>query len=742
MEDKLNLELALLIIKGALVKIADSDYSAHMGAVTEQKWQGFQYRGQKMSEKKVENMKKDKQNTDIQKDNFKWILSEYGGNVYIADMDTYELLYLNQTSCNTLQSSYHQLVGRKCYEVIQGRNSPCPFCTNGRLKKDETYEWEFYNPVLKRTFIIKNRMLDWEGHRARLELSYDMYSAEYKLAKKDQEREAILKTIPAGMVRIDARDCSTVLWCNDRFLDMIGYTKVQFEEELHNQCSYLQPDDLERAMALIKGMKQSGETAVFEAKAYTRANEERIWTVTLCYMSGDDSWDGIPSYYSVGLDITDERKQIETLQHKAETDQLTGICNRSEAERQIQKYLHENRDSMGVLMIIDVDNFKQVNDTRGHMAGDIVLCEIASGMKKLMRRNDVVGRIGGDEFVIFMKYITSLDAAQNKARELLSMLNHLFETEKNMVNVTCSIGIAAYPEDGKTLKELLKNADRALYQSKIRGKNCYAFYQDHEWKDLEENTYFSTGTAIDSGLKYNENTNQLTHYIFKCLYEEENTDQAINHVLEMVGRQLDVSRAYIFENMEDGHTCSNTYEWCKEGISPQIENLQNLNYQEFGNYDELFDDTLIFYCRDIHTLNAEQKQLFADQGIHATLQCGFKNGEALGGFVGFDECTGKRLWTQTEVDTLILISQLISLFLKQKRGDELKQKNNRYKALLENLNLPVWVAEAETGILLYTNRKFKDIVPDACIGCPFNWELESSRTDIQWNGKNAYLYQG
>ncbi|MCQ4957061.1 hypothetical protein NE566_09950, partial [Veillonella parvula] len=75
------------------------------------------------------------------------------------------------------------------------------------------------------------------------------------------------------------------------------------------------------------GMKQSGETAVFEAKAYTRANEERIWTVTLCYMSGDDSWDGIPSYYSVGLDITDERKQIETLQHKAETDQLTGICN-------------------------------------------------------------------------------------------------------------------------------------------------------------------------------------------------------------------------------------------------------------------------------------------------------------------------------------------------------------------------------------------------------------------------------
>ncbi|MCB6603942.1 diguanylate cyclase, partial [Erysipelatoclostridium ramosum] len=69
--------------------------------------------------------------------------------------------------------------------------APCPFCTNAHLKKNETYSWEFYNSKLKRTFMIKDRMLNWKGHRARLELSYDMYSAEYKLAKKDQERESI-----------------------------------------------------------------------------------------------------------------------------------------------------------------------------------------------------------------------------------------------------------------------------------------------------------------------------------------------------------------------------------------------------------------------------------------------------------------------------------------------------------------------------------------------------------------------
>ena len=73
----------------------------------------------------------------------------------------------------------------KQYEIIQGRSSPCPFCTNKYLKKNQTYEWEFYNPLLKRNFIIKDRMLNWHGHSARIELSHDTYSTEYKLAKKD-----------------------------------------------------------------------------------------------------------------------------------------------------------------------------------------------------------------------------------------------------------------------------------------------------------------------------------------------------------------------------------------------------------------------------------------------------------------------------------------------------------------------------------------------------------------------------
>ncbi|HEK8935372.1 TPA: diguanylate cyclase [Clostridioides difficile] len=681
--------------------------------------------------------------SDMEKEsteNFKWMMSEYAGNVYISDMDTYELLYLNKHSCNTLQASANELIGRKCYEVIQGRTSSCPFCTNSYLKKDDIYEWEFYNKKLKRTFIIKDRMLNWQGRRVRIELSYDMYSAEYKLAKKDQERESILKTIPAGMVRLDARDYLTILWCNDIFLNMIEYTKEQFAEELNNQCGYLFSEDYKRSKKLAQDLKESGDNVVFEAKIYTRSREERIWTVTLCYISGEDSWDGIPSFYSIGIDITKERKQIEKLQHISEKDALTGIYNRAETERQIKKYFEKNLNVMGALFMIDTDNFKQINDTEGHMIGDIVLTEMASGMKKIMRDSDVVGRIGGDEFTIFMKNISSVKDAEKKAEELLYMFRHLFQKEKSFLKVTCSIGIAIYPKDGTTFKEIYARADKALYQAKNMGKNNYVIYNQDYFKELEEFDCSSLGTVIDSEKQYAEYPDNLTRYIFRMLYQTDDIDQAINMILEVVGKQFDVSRVYIFENTEDGRYTSNTYEWCNEGISSQMAYLQNSNYQDYEDYEKLFEDELVFYCRDIHTLSPKLEELFSSQGIHSTLQCAYKEDRVFSGFVGFDECTGLRLWSQEEISTLSLISQIISMFLQRKKNNKLNQQIQQYQNILDNIDQCICVINKENNFLLYVNKKFKNTYSKFQIGQPYYLDsIDIHKISIIWNKKEAYL---
>ena len=242
---------------------------------------------------------------------FEWMMDEYIGNIYISDLETYELLFLNKTAAATLHTTKADATGKKCYEVIQGRTSPCPFCNNALLTEADVYAWEFDNPNLEKTFMIRNRVINWQGHRSRIELSHDMMSAEYKLAKKDQERDAILKTIPGGLARVDARDCETILWYGGNFLEMLGYTDEQFAHELHSKCSYVHPDDCERAFSFMRSISQTGEYSVGEFKFVTRSGDVRILTVTLCYVSGEDSWDGIPSIYSVGIDITEERREQE-----------------------------------------------------------------------------------------------------------------------------------------------------------------------------------------------------------------------------------------------------------------------------------------------------------------------------------------------------------------------------------------------------------------------------------------------
>lgn len=239
---------------------------------------------------------------------FYWMMDTYVGNVYISDMDTYELLYLNSNACETLHTTPDRVLGKKCYEVIQGRTSPCPFCTNSKLHEDSDFQWE--------------------GHRARIELSHDMQSTEFKLAKKDQERDAIIKAIPGGFARLDARDMRTVLWYGGGFLELIGYTKDEFINELHSQSGYMHPDDIDRTTELMLDAIKTGKKTAVEGRIITRNGTIKMLTMTYSYVSAEDSWDGIPSFYSAGIDVTRERiEQARQRQALEDAYQAARIAN-------------------------------------------------------------------------------------------------------------------------------------------------------------------------------------------------------------------------------------------------------------------------------------------------------------------------------------------------------------------------------------------------------------------------------
>lgn len=184
---------------------------------------------------------------------------------------------------------------------------------------------------------------------------------------------------------------------------------------------------------------------------------------------------------------------IDALRRRAERDALTGLYNREETEKQIRRHLKEEPEEICALFMIDTDNFKQINDCYGHLFGDAVLSELAAGMKRLTRQSDVVGRIGGDEFTVFLKNIPSRELGEEKARNLLSMFSNLFKDEKQTVEVTCSVGVAFYPEDGRDFQSLYHSADLALYEAKSSGKNQYRLFHSQKGTEKEQKSYSSLG---------------------------------------------------------------------------------------------------------------------------------------------------------------------------------------------------------------------------------------------------------
>lgn len=183
------------------------------------------------------------------------------------------------------------------------------------------------------------------------------------------------------------------------------------------------------------------------------------------------------------MDITDshllqekKNEELEKVKMEASTDYLTKLYNRFGLETEIRNYLNINRDSISAFILIDLDNFKAVNDTFGHDKGDECLREVASILKNRFRSSDIIARLGGDEFVIFMKNIKNERIILSNISKLLKELRITYSDGENVVTISASIGIAYIPRDAVDFSGIYKKADEALYYVKNNNKNNYFIY--------------------------------------------------------------------------------------------------------------------------------------------------------------------------------------------------------------------------------------------------------------------------
>ena len=162
---------------------------------------------------------------------------------------------------------------------------------------------------------------------------------------------------------------------------------------------------------------------------------------------------------------------------------------------------------------------------------------------------------------------------------------------------------------GDSFLELYKKADIALYHAKAKGKNSFACYEPGlaQPQIMAFQQREVVGDKIESA-RSETSIGSLAEYVFHALYQAGEVEEAIPQILEIIGKQMDVSRVYIFEDSEDGSYSKNTFEWCNRGIEPQKEMLQHVSYAYLGDYYANFNEDGIFYCRDIQGLTTPQKR--------------------------------------------------------------------------------------------------------------------------------------
>lgn len=176
-------------------------------------------------------------------------------------------------------------------------------------------------------------------------------------------------------------------------------------------------------------------------------------------------------------------ERSKTLQEKADTDLLTGLNNKLATERKIKEYIKDYPQSMAMMFVLDIDNFKKINDTQGHAFGDEVLRTLGKHIGVNFRVTDIIGRTGGDEFTIFLKDLKEDANTLKEAQKLVHFFENFQVGEYVKYSATASIGAAVFPAHGSDFESLYKAADQALYKAKKRGKNQLAFYDDRDRKE-------------------------------------------------------------------------------------------------------------------------------------------------------------------------------------------------------------------------------------------------------------------
>lgn len=290
------------------------------------------------------------------------------------------------------------------------------------------------------------------------------------------DMDFFINHVPGGIAIYKLTDPVELLYFNDGVCALTGHTREEYSAII-----------AEDGMSTV----YNKDRPLLEAEIVSAIAEDRKvdFTYRICHKTEGLVWvhlsavkrgelNGERIYYAMFMDISSERKTQKLLKELAERDNLTGAFNRIAFEKEIEEHLLKSEELPSAFIMLDIDNFKRINDFLGHTKGDEVLCMTAGLLTVVFGEEALVARMGGDEFAVFIPSVRSFDGLVELVEQFCQRIKRDYAYQDSSIPLSCSLGIAFAPKDGDSYTSLYANADKALLCAKDNGKAQYQFFGD------------------------------------------------------------------------------------------------------------------------------------------------------------------------------------------------------------------------------------------------------------------------
>lgn len=486
-------------------------------------------------------------------------------------------------------------------------------------------------------------------------------------------------------------------------------------DEIHNRymqrfdASTIYKEDVAYYKAVLESLLKSPKHDTIEFRI-KRFDEDFTW-----YQANLTSLLGPEGYVTriVGrmININDRKLKEMELLLRAEKDALTGIYNQGATEQLIHNALQEGKENaLSALMIIDLDNFKEANDLLGHANGDQLLEKTAEILKEMFKGGDVIGRIGGDEFLVFMRNLTTISDADEMAGNIVKSVRYDLTSEGQPIHVTCSVGVAVSPYHGKTYEELFEKADKAVYTVKANGKDGYRVY--HAATTTVYHANRKVGYDMTKTLDYERH---IEDQVMQILFEDKVLESALRSSIELMTAKYQFHRGYICGN--DSLPISRTIQFTVKEYATGKEAAEHFELKRMVNeiLYSFFPGAAMIHDYDLTA--EEMREYFRAEGIKSMLYYPLTSRGEFQGAIVFENHEDVQMeLSKGEMEEVRSLFRLMEAHILQIGLMDRLQNFVAQVAVFDNMDSFVYVVNPDNYVISFINKKVLLDSPDVKIG--------------------------